>query len=331
MSGCRRKNYNGNNMPLSSTSAGFEINNARRELAAGLLHAQPRIAPKYFYDALGSKLFEAICQLDEYYLTRTEAAIFRDFAGQIAQAAGQGATLIDLGAGNCEKAAGLFGTLQPSRYVPVDISASFLTDAVENLRKKFPHIPMHPVGMDFSEHFSLPPAARGGVANLFFYPGSSLGNFGPAAAAQFLHRLRAACGDEPGAVLIGVDLVKSTETLTAAYDDALGVTAAFNLNILRHVNRLLGSDFDTRDFAHVALYNTAQSRIEMHLRARHDITVRWPGAARHFAQGERIHTENSYKFTRRGLVDLLAQTGFGEPTCWTDPAEQFLLCHARKI
>jgi dimethylhistidine N-methyltransferase len=304
---------------------------ARAELAAGLLQPQARIAPKYFYDGLGSTLFEAICQLDEYYPTRTEAAIFARHAEDIARAAGQGATMIDLGAGNCAKAASLFEALRPLAYVPVDISVDFMLEAVAALRKRHPALAIHPVGIDFSEMLSFPAAVQEMGPKLFFYPGSSLGNFTPLQAAQFLQRLRAACGDTADGVLIGVDLVKDAECLQAAYDDPLGVTAAFNLNVLRHANRILEADFDPRDWKHVAFFNAAQSRIEMHLKAARDTVVSWPHGARHFGAGETIHTENSYKFTRRGIIGLLAQAGFGDPTCWTDAGETFLVCHARTI
>jgi dimethylhistidine N-methyltransferase len=302
---------------------------ARAELAAGLRQTQARISPKYFYNALGSKLFEAICLLEEYYVTRVETGIYAAKAEAIGQVAGTGVTLIDLGAGNCAKAASLFETLRPSQYVPVDISAEFLRGAVAALAGTYPQIPMVPVGLDFAESLKLPPAVNA-ERRLFFYPGSSIGNFAPLQAAQFLTRVRGACGVD-GGLLIGIDLVKSAATLEAAYDDALGVTAAFNLNVLSHANEQLGSDFALRDWRHVALFNAEQSRIEMHLEARREVVVRWPGAARKFAEGERIHTENSYKYTQRGFVELLNACGFGEVQCWTDEAQQFLVCHARAV
>jgi len=310
---------------------GSDRETARFELIDGLSRPKARIAPKYFYDALGSKLFEAICQLDEYYLTRTEAAIFADHAAEIAEVVGPGTTLIDLGAGNCEKAARLFPALQPNHYVPVDISVEFLLRAVEALRKSYPQIPIHPVGFDFSESLALPAMVRERSKKLFFYPGSSLGNFSPVQAAQFLTRIRAACGERGGALLLGIDLVKPVEVLEAAYDDALGVTAAFNLNALRHINRLLGSDFSVRDWQHKAVFNAAQSRMEMHLHARRDVTVTWPGGAREFSAGEGIHTENSYKYSRRAILDLLQRNGFGETSCWSDAESGYLVCHARTI
>ncbi len=300
---------------------------AAAELAAGLGQTQARISPKYFYDSLGSKLFEAICQLDEYYPTRAETRIVADNAEAIRAAAGTGVTLIDLGAGNCAKAARLFSVLAPRQYVPVDISTAFLHAAVAKLQAEHPSIPMHAVALDFSESLALPSQVKTG-GRLFFYPGSSIGNFTPLQAAQMLRRMRAAAGPD-GAVLIGVDLVKDHATLQTAYDDALGVTAAFNLNALRHVNALLGSDFNIREWQHRALFNAEQSRIEMHLEARRGVTVSWPGGGRAFAAGERIHTENSYKYTERSFLDLLRQSGFGDATCWTDADNAFLVCHAR--
>jgi dimethylhistidine N-methyltransferase len=299
----------------------------RAELTAGLLADQPTTSPKFFYDALGSKLFEAICELPEYYPTRTEKAIFDARLHDIAKSTGRGSTLIDLGAGNCAKAAQLFPYLQPLQYVPVDISVEFLKDAVESLRQRFPQIRMTGIGMDFSSTMELPPVVRR-EKRLFFYPGSSIGNFSPAEAAALLGRIREACHSD-GSLLIGVDLVKDKDVLTAAYDDALGVTASFNLNLLLHLNALIGTDFHVRDWRHIGCFNESASRIEMHLEARGDVTVRWPGGVRRFAEGERIHTESSYKYTRQGFLQLLERAGFAAAQTWTDERGWFLVCHAR--
>ena len=241
------------------------------DLARGLQQAVPHIAPKFLYDALGSKLFEAITELDEYYPTRTEAAIFERHRDELARACGLGHTLVDLGAGNCAKAARLFDALRPSRYVAVDIAADFLRRALTELHLRHPKLPMLGLGLDFTAALELPPQAGTGT-RLMFYPGSSIGNFTPEAAADFLRRVRAAAPG--GALLIGVDLVKPAPLLQRAYDDTLGVTAAFNLNLLRHVNRLLGSDFDVTQWRHVAFYDAARARVEMHLEARCDLQVR---------------------------------------------------------
>nr|WP_238482493.1 L-histidine N(alpha)-methyltransferase [Noviherbaspirillum aridicola] len=299
----------------------------RTELSEGLLAPQAATSPKFLYDALGSKLFEAICELPEYYPTRTEAAIFDTHLSDIVESAGQGGVLIDLGAGNCAKAARLFPVLRPRDYVPVDISVDFLRGAVEGLRQRFPRIRMTGLGMDFSRSLALP-AFVPEDGRLFFYPGSSIGNFAPEQALSLLTAMRTACGDD-GGLLIGVDLAKDARLLNAAYDDALGVTASFNLNLLRHLNGLLGADFDVRDWRHRAFWNPAQGRVEMHLEARRHVVVRWQGGQRHFREGERIHTENSYKYTRQGFLQLLERAGFPAARTWTDEREWFLVCHAR--
>lgn len=286
-------------------------------ILAGLRAPQPWIAPRYFYDTLGARLFEAICELPEYYPTRTEAAIFAGQGAAIAAAAGQGSALIDLGAGDCEKAARLFGLLQPAQYVALDISADFLRERLDCLQDRFPRLDMIGVALDFAADLRLP-AEVAADRRLFFYPGSSIGNFSPEEAGSFLRRVRTLAGDG-GQLLIGVDLVKEAPILDAAYDDALGVTAAFNRNLLNHVNRLAGTDFDVRDWRHVAFFNSAASRIEMHLEARRDVLLRTAGGAPlRFAAGRRIHTENSWKYTVESFGDLLRTSGFADVRCWTD-------------
>ncbi|SDY27717.1 dimethylhistidine N-methyltransferase [Collimonas sp. OK242] len=301
----------------------------QQQLAAGLLAAHAHTSPKYLYDVLGSRLFAAICELPEYYPTRTEAAIFALHAQQIAAAVGPDAILIDLGAGNCSKAARLFPSLRPRQYVAVDISVQFLEEAVSALRQQFPQIEMTCLGMDFSSELELP-ATLGMDRRQFFYPGSSIGNFAPLEALMFLRRIRKGIGSSGGGLLIGVDLIKDKAILNPAYDDALGVTAAFNLNLLHHVNRLLDADFRPRDWRHRAFYNSEQHRIEMHLEARNELTVHWQnGGMRRFARGERIHTESSYKYTREGFVDMLQQAGYGAVQTWCDPNNWFMVCHAQ--
>jgi L-histidine N-alpha-methyltransferase len=293
----------------------------RQELAQGLLAQPATVAPKFLYDALGSRLFDAITELPEYYPTRTERAIFDAHATAMAGLVGPGRTLIDLGAGSGEKAARLFDTMQPARYVAVDISVDYLRQALTLLQRQHPHIEMLGVGADFSVSLVLPPEAGGGE-RLLFYPGSSIGNFTPEQALRLLRQMRTV-GGAGGALLIGVDLVKAKPVLELAYDDPLQVTAAFNLNLLRRLNALLGCDARIEDFAHVALFNQAESRIEMHLQARRDVTLRWPGGERRLAAGERIHTENSYKYTTDGFHRLLRDAGFTRTDCWTDAQRWF--------
>jgi dimethylhistidine N-methyltransferase len=297
------------------------------ELGASLGADAPWISPKFLYNALGSKLFEAICELPEYYPTRTEAAIFDLYGAEMARAIGPGTTLIDLGAGNCAKAARLFPLLHPAQYVAIDISVDFLRESIERLQQRFPHIEMTGLGLDFSSRLELPCVVRR-EKRLFFYPGSSIGNFTPDEARDFLRRARAEC-EPDGGLLIGVDLVKDGATLDAAYDDALGVTAAFNLNMLRHVNQLIGADFDVRQWAHRGRFNAAESRVEMHLEAREDLVVHWEGGTRRFARGQRIHTENSYKYRQGAALGLLERAGFNANQVWTDPAGWFAVIHAR--
>jgi dimethylhistidine N-methyltransferase len=297
------------------------------EVSAGLLAPAACTSPKYLYDSLGSKLFEAICELPEYYPTRTEAAIFARHGADMAARVGTRGTLIDLGAGNCAKAASLFSRLEPKQYVPIDISRDFLNEAVNGLRQRFPQVQMLPLALDLSGGFTLPTTVRA-ERRTFFYPGSSIGNFAPHAAIAFLRRVRENCGAD-GGLLIGVDLVKDSAVLDAAYDDAIGVTAAFNLNMLRHLNHLLGADFDVRQWQHVAFFNAEESRIEMHLEARHALTVRWQGGERRFARGERIHTEDSYKYTPQAFTGLLQEAGFAVQEVWTDDAGWFAVMHAK--
>ena len=299
----------------------------RAELQQGLLAKAATTSPKYLYDALGSRLFEAITELPEYYPTRVEASIFEQFSHEMAAAAGLGHTLIDLGAGNCEKASRLFPALKPAKYVAVDISVEFLKQSLTSLQRQNPDLPMLGLGMDFSSTLSLP-AEIGAGGRLFFYPGSSIGNFTPAEAVPFLKQIHTACHGE-GGLLIGVDMVKSSAVLQAAYDDALGVTAAFNRNMLLHINKLLGSDFNIAQWQHRALFNTELSRIEMHLDANEDLTVHWSGGERHFAKGQGIHTENSYKYTVESFTELLKNAGFQSVKPWQDANQQFCVFWAK--
>ena len=304
------------------------LDSARAELQAGLLATPARVAPKYFYDALGSRLFDAITELAEYYPTRTEAGIFQAHAADMAQLVPAGAVLFDLGAGNCAKAASLFGALQPGGYVAVDISVEHMRACLNALQQRHPQLPMLGLGLDFSSALTLPAQvpvwqlAHGLQASprVALYPGSSIGNFNPDEALALLRQIHALCasGGPGGGLLIGVDRVKAAAVLEPAYDDTLGVTAAFNRNLLLHVNRLLSADFAPAQWQHVALFNAVQSRIEMHLQATSAQTVRWPGGERTFAAGERVHTENSYKWEPEAFTALLREAGFGPAQHWSD-------------
>ncbi len=304
----------------------LQVNEAaeRAALINGLRATPARIEPKYFYDELGCALYGAICQLDEYYPTRTERGIFQQHRDEIAAAIGEVGTFVDLGAGDCCKAQSWLPIIQPQRYLAVDIAASALDVALANMAPDFPEIDMLGLATDFSQHLELPAELLHGRVTLF-YPGSSIGNFVPAQAVNFLRQMRAYAN---GGLLIGVDAKKDKALLDAAYDDALGVTAAFNLNALRHINRVLGSNFDESLWRHVGGYNAALGRIEMHLEATQDQAVVIDGIERRFAQGERIHSENSYKYARDEFEALLRSAGFGEIQCWSNAANAFWVFYA---
>lgn len=306
------------NLPQSPRFIQIDSANADAEQvkARSALLARPASAsPKFLYDALGSHLFEAITALPEYYPTRTEAAIFQSHGAAMADAIGPIGSFVDLGAGNCDKAMRLFPVMHPQRYVAVDISVDFLRDALAHVQRAHPQLDVSGVGTDFSSHLKMPPGSVQGRP-VYFYAGSSIGNFTPEDAVSFLTSVREQA--RGGGLLIGVDLVKPTNVLEPAYDDALGVTAAFNLNLLLHLNRQVGSNFAPREWRHVAFFDRTQSRIEMHVEARHALTVAWPGGERRFEAGERIHTENSFKYTVPGFEALLNRSGFAPGHHWLD-------------
>jgi len=298
----------------------------RATLLTGLFAEPARIAPKYFYDPLGCALFNAICELPEYYPTRTEWAIFAAHCEAMVARIGLGRQFVDLGAGDCAKGAFWLPLLQPRRYVAVDIAAAALEPALARLAAAFPDVELTGVVTDFSRSLDLAADLDAGPAT-FFYPGSSIGNFSPAEAVELLTEVRRLCG-HGGGLFIGVDTEKEPARLHAAYDDALGVTAAFNRNVLNHVNALIGADFDPAAFAHIAFYNVAQRRIEMHLEARSAQRVRIAGRERMFAKGERIHTENSYKYAPEAFTGLLRRAGFVRISMWQDPAGDFAVFYA---
>ncbi len=300
----------------------------REQVVAGLLAARARLSPKYFYDALGCALYGAITQLPEYYPTRTELALFRRHRAEIAAALGKGRQLVDLGAGDCAKAVGWLGALAPRRYLAVDIAEDELDTALGRMARDFPDVEMVGVVMDFSSRLDLDDVL-GADAVTFFYPGSSIGNFTPEDARVFLAQIREDCVARPGSGLfIGVDGKKEKAILDAAYDDVLGVTAAFNRNALTHLNRRFGFDFAIQNFAHRGFYNEAAGRIEMHLEALCEHTVDLDGVQRRFARGETIHTENSYKYAPEEFERLLREAGFRNVRRWSSTETAYFVFYA---
>lgn len=299
----------------------------RAVLLQGLLAPAACLPPKLFYDALGSILYEAIVETEEYYPTRTEQAIVEAHRAEIAATIGLGRQWVDLGSGDSRKAERWFDACRPSRYVAVDICAPAIARALARLAGRAAPPELVGVVTDFSSALDVRDALID-APTVVHYPGSSIGNFTPREALGFLRAVRGNCVVRGSGLLIGVDTVKDRARLVAAYDDALGVTAAFNLNVLRHVNQLLDADFDVRDWRHVALFNEVESRIEMHLEARRPVTVRLGGPTRRFSAGERIHTENSYKYNEEGFRRLLTEAGFASPRLWTDAARDFFVFYA---
>ncbi|MEO7243065.1 MAG: L-histidine N(alpha)-methyltransferase [Variovorax sp.] len=288
-----------------------------------LAHRPSRIPPKYFYDMRGSALFDRICELPEYYPTRTELGILADRAGEMAACIGPQAEIVEFGAGSLTKVRLLLDALvAPARYLPIDISGHHLEAAAERLVADYPSLDVVPIVADYTLGVKLPEPLGDG-RRVGFFPGSTLGNFSPTEALDFLRR--AASLLRGGGLLLGVDLVKSPTQLHAAYNDAAGVTAAFNLNLLQRANDELDSDFDLDAFEHCAFYNAPAQCIEMHLVSRCSQLVCLGAERFQFAEGETMHTENSYKFTIDGLRDMARMAGFEPRAVWTDPARLFSL------
>ena len=300
----------------------------RDAVVADLMAEPARIAPKYFYDELGCALYGAICRLPEYYPTRTEIELFRDQRSDIAQAIGSGRQFVDLGAGDCCKAEGWLPFVSPSRYIAVDIAGPEIARALDRMAPDFPGTEMLGVVTDFSRGLDLEGVLDARPVTVF-YPGSSIGNFMPRDAVALLASVRRHFPSRPGSgLLIGVDAKKDRSRLDAAYDDALGVTAAFNRNALVHLNRRFGFDFALDGFVHRGFYNPAEGRIEMHLESTRDQVVSLGSAKRRFAAGERIHTENSYKYTREEFEALLAEAGYSQVRAWGAPGGDYFVFFA---
>ncbi len=295
----------------------------RDAIVAALTAPQKHIAPKYFYDARGSALFDRICELPEYYPTRTELAIMRARADEIAAAIGERACLVEYGSGSSVKIRLLLeGLRRPSAYVPVEISRNHLLEAAAEIAREFPALDVLPVCADFTQPFELPSPREPVARVVAWFPGSTIGNFEPDEAGQLLRVMRHQVGDQ-GGLLIGVDLQKDTGVLERAYNDAAGVTAEFNLNLLRRLNRELGGNFDLRAFRHHAHYDASRGRIEMNLVSERTQQVTLAGTVLKFAEGERIVTEYSHKFTLHGFASLAADAGFAVEQVWTDAEDLF--------
>jgi dimethylhistidine N-methyltransferase len=297
----------------------------REDVIAGLSLPQKALPPKYFYDARGSRLFERICRLREYYPTRAELALTREHLDEIARFAGSGVELVEYGSGESLKTRLLIRRLRPARYVPVDISQAALVAAARRLAREFPWLEIAGVVGDFSRPLELPALAGGPRRRrVIYFPGSTIGNLVPHEAHAFLGMTRGLVG-AGGAMLVGVDLKKDANVLHAAYNDARGVTAQFNLNILRRINRELGSDFRLRRFRHYAFYNASRGRIEMHLVSLARQAVRIGEHRFAFEAGETIHTENSCKYSVEEFRALAAEAGFKGAKVWLDRQGLFSL------
>jgi dimethylhistidine N-methyltransferase len=296
----------------------------RGEVLSGLRRARRTLPCKYFYDAVGSRLFDAICDLDEYYVTRAERAILERDAAEIARGIGPGALLVELGSGSSTKTRIVLEALErPVGYVPVDISRDHLVAAAHRISRAFPGLPVHPVCADFTGGLSLPDGVDETAPRYVFFPGSTVGNFDAAGRRRLLEHVVELCGDAGGGLVIGIDLIKDRGRLEAAYNDSAGVTAAFNLNLLDRVNRELHADFDVTRFRHEAVFNEGKSRVEMYLVSEADQTARVEGHRFEFRRGERICTEHSYKFSVEGFSQQAARVGLERRGVWTDPEALF--------
>lgn len=294
---------------------------ADQDLRRGLRQSQKTINPKFFYDQVGSELFDQITRLPEYYPSRTEKAILATYRSEMARFCGRGSVIIEPGSGSSEKIRLLLQALKPAAYVPLDISADFLRQSAQRLGEEFPDVQIHAICADFSHNWSLPRSLPVGK-RVVFYPGSTIGNLEPAAAVAFLQRMRQWVAPE-GGLLLGVDLHKSSARLNAAYNDAAGITARFNLNLLDHLNRVLGTRFDPDKFRHRAFYCEARQRIEMHLESVNAQRIACGDEVFAFEAGETIHTENSYKYTLQGIEELAAKAQLRLAKSWLDDEQLF--------
>ena len=298
-----------------------------REILSGLGQPQKSISSKFFYDEVGSRLFDQICGLPEYYLTRTELAIMRDHVAEMAASIGPQASLIEFGSGSSLKIRILLENLDRlAAYVPVDISRDYLVMAAEEIAQDFPDIEVLPVAADFTYPFDLPDPEVMPVRNVVYFPGSTIGNFSHTAALGLLQVMHHEAG-ENGALLIGIDLQKDKDVVESAYNDSAGVTAEFNVNVLRRLNREFGANFDLDKFSHRAIYSEEFGRIEMYLVSSCDQVFTIADREFSIAAGESILTEHSHKYTLEGFVAMAARAGFRHENTWSDSAELFAVLY----
>jgi len=298
----------------------------RRAVLAGLSRSPRAIPPKFLYDAKGSALFDAICELPEYYLTRTEIEILKRHAADIASRAGPGSALIEFGSGSSVKSRLLLDALQDlALYSPIDISRQHLDQTAAGLRRDYPSLKVEPVCADYMALDTLP-QINGHARRLGFFPGSTIGNLEPDEATAFLRRAHRLLGSD-GALVLGADLRKDPQRLHDAYNDSAGVTAAFTLNLLRRMNRELQATFDLDGFVHEAFYNSFEGRIEIYFRSLRPQSATVAGRTFSFAEGERVHTEYSYKFDVAGIEALARSAGMHVAETWTDPSRLFAVSY----
>ncbi|WP_214857843.1 L-histidine N(alpha)-methyltransferase [Exiguobacterium sp. s191] len=318
---------------MRETVIGYDLytpqQNMRLEVIEGLMREQKVLPAKYFYDHIGSQLFEQITQQPEYYPTRTELAILEQHRAEIARSIGDVHTLIEYGSGSSRKIQMLLETFTHlDTYMPIDISKDFLMESARQLSERYPALHIKAVCGDYSQSISLP--VEEAQKRVIFFPGSTIGNFEPEEAMRFLRHSSRILETGDG-FLIGVDLKKSVDVLERAYNDVAGVTAAFNLNMLTHLNQMLEGTFDVTRFEHHAFYNEEKGRIEMHLRSQLDQLVQVGDVTVPFKQGETIHTENSYKYSKEEFETLVLKSGFHPVNCWIDDDERFSVHYLEKM
>lgn len=314
-----------NTSPIGAESldCGLAIDSFEMDVLEGLLGRPKTLPSKYFYDERGSRLFDQICELEEYYPTRTEIDIMRRHCAAIVDHLGPRCMLVEYGSGSSLKTNILLdGLVDPAGYVPIDISSDHLEASVKRLRAAYSDLAIHPVCADYTGPFQLPTINRNARRTVVYFPGSTIGNFEPDDARQFLRRMTSVSGSG-GGLLIGVDLQKDPSVLEAAYNDAKGVTEAFNKNLLVRINRELGANFDPEAFKHEAIYDASAGRIEMYLISRSVQHVDIAGHRIHFRNDERICTELSYKYTIDGFSEMTRSSGFRVEQVWTDPKKWF--------